>query len=70
MKARNNDLCLLKSLSEYKTINKEISLATTGKTIRHLCYLSEELVGLAFFNDDAMPNVKQEIVKAMLAIEE
>ena len=51
-------------------MNKEICFATTGKMIRNLWYLSEESVGLALFDDDVMPNVKEEIVQAMLAIDE
>ena len=37
--------------------------------IHHLWYLSEELVGLAVFDDDVMLNVNEEIVQAMLAVE-
>ena len=36
VKAPNNDLCLLKSLDQYKIINKAISSATTEKFLRHL----------------------------------
>ena len=66
VKAAYTDLCLLKSLSEYKTSNKKIFLL---QLIRHLWYLSEELVGLGLFDDDVMQNVKEEIVQAMLALE-
>ena len=69
VKAPNNDLCLLKSLDQYKIINNAISSATTEKFLRHLWYLSEELVGLSLFDDDVSPSIKTEIVQRMLANE-
>ena len=38
--------------------------------MRYLWYLPEELVGLSLFDDDVMPNVKEEIVQAMFATKE
>jgi len=69
-KAPNSDLHLLQALNQYKSINEAISSATTEKMMRHLWYLSEELVGLALFDDDVMPSMKEEIVHAMLSTEE
>ena len=66
VKAPHSDLCLLKSLKEYKTINEAISVVTTEKMARHLWYLSEELVGLSLFDDDIMPNIKDQMVEAIL----
>ena len=49
VKAPDSDLCFLKSLSQYTTTNKVISSATCENMMRHLCYLSEESVGLSLF---------------------
>ena len=47
--APNNDLLLLKSLVLYEDVNKAISKAAIKKLAGHLWYLSEDLIGLAFF---------------------
>ena len=48
--APNNDLHLPKTLVKYENINKIISKAASTKLISLMCYLSEELVGLALFD--------------------
>ena len=48
--APRNDLALLCMLTTYQ--NKEVAKAATTAFSRHLWYLSELLVGFAFFDDD------------------
>lgn len=64
-KASNGDLVLLKALQNYSTINTAISNATFHKMMGHLWYLSEELVALALFDDDVLPEVKERMLEAM-----
>ena len=51
VKAPIEDLKLLKTLQQYKSVDEKISKATSEKMLGHLWYLSEELVALAFFDD-------------------
>ena len=60
-----NDLELLKSLQAYSAINERISDATVNKFKGHLWYLSEDLVGLALFDDNVSAQTKDEMVAAM-----
>lgn len=66
--APNNDLQLLKSLLAYGTVNSAISTATSRKLADHLWYLSEKLVGLAFFDSGVSCEVKDKMVKAMAEV--
>ena len=45
-----NDLCLLRQISQFR--NQDIRLAAAAAFKRHLWYLSEVTVGLAFFDSD------------------
>ena len=63
--APHNDLLLMKSLLEYSNINAAISRVTTEKLSNHLWYLSESLVGLAFYDSEVSPSTKRKMVKAM-----
>jgi hypothetical protein len=60
--APRRDLELLKTLSDYETLNIRISQVTVEKFCRHLWYLNEILVGLSFFD----PNVSNEEKDRML----
>ena len=60
-----NDLAFLKSILEYKTVNKKISDAAIKAFCRHLWYLSEELVALAFFDEAVDSNIKRKMVTAL-----
>ena len=62
----NSDLSLLKCLKKYADIKDAISEVTTEKIARHLWYLSEELVGLSLFDDDAMSSIKEKMAQAIL----
>ena len=57
------DLQFLKDLINYEVIHPEISKTATKKFLNHLWYLSEELVGLALFDEDADTEVKRAIIQ-------
>jgi len=63
--APNNDLQLLKSLLAYSSVNAAISKAASRKLADHLWYLSEKLVGLAFFDSSVCCEIKDKMVTAM-----
>jgi len=66
VKASNSDLSLIECLKEYADISDAISEMTTEKVARHLCYLSEELVGLSLFDNDVMLSIKKQMPQAIL----
>ena len=63
--APRNDLQLLKDLQSYQSIHTDISKATTAKLGNHLWYLSDELVGLAFFDRNIAADTKRKMVKSL-----
>lgn len=63
--APNNDLKLIKSLIEFKNIDKSISDATLHKFRNHLWYLSPELTILSLFDTDVEITTKQKIVSSL-----
>ena len=63
--APNNDLKLIKSLIDYKDIDKDISDATLYKFRNHLWYLSPELCLLSLFDTEVEVSVKQKIVESL-----
>jgi hypothetical protein len=67
--APNNDLQLLKSLLAYSAVNTAISKATSCKLADHLWYLSEKVVGLAFFDSAISCEVKDRMVRAMAEVD-
>jgi len=60
-----NDLQLMKSLLEYSSINTAISKVTSEKLSKHMWYLSEHLVCLAFFDSAVSTQTKQNMVAAL-----
>ena len=62
--APNNDLLLLKSLLRYEDVNRAISKAIITKLAGHLCYLSEDLIGLVFLDKNVPAVVKRHMVLA------
>lgn len=64
--APSNDLKLIQALADYKTENCIISEAAGSKFRGHLWYLSEELVGLAFYDPDVPSESKRKMVNALL----
>jgi hypothetical protein len=58
-----NDLEYLQQLQNCE--DKQLSSIASKALCRHLWYLSEELVGLAFTDDAVTPDMKKEMVKAL-----
>jgi len=54
---------LLKILHTYKTINPSVAAVATKKMSRHLWYLTEQLVALAFFDRDTTSDTKPRMGK-------
>lgn len=65
--APNLDFKLLLDLLSYSRIDKDISRVTTKKMCRHLWYLSDEAIGLAFFDETIPFDVKKKMVQAISA---
>jgi hypothetical protein len=63
--APNNDLNLLQTLHNFKQYDEAVSKATCKKLENHLWYLSEYLVGLAFFDPDVPCETKRRMVSAL-----
>lgn len=63
--APRNDLQLLKNLKAFEIFNKNIAAVALKKILNHLWYLSEELVSLAFFDDDLSVHQKKKMVEAL-----
>lgn len=63
--APQNDLQLLQDLFAYRAVNKEVASAATKSFMRHLWYLSETLVGLAFFDSGILASEKVLMVAAL-----
>lgn len=63
--APSNDLCLLKCLVKYKLINEGISTAASKAFSRHLWYISEELIALAFFDSNISNATKKKMVDSL-----
>lgn len=59
------DLWLLKELNGFEKINKAIAKKALTKFLGHLWYLSEELVALAFFDNEISIEIKQNMVTAL-----
>lgn len=64
-KAALNDLKLFKQLVEYDEIDKPLAEAVLQVLSRRLWYLSETLIGLAFFNDCIPLEEKRLMVSAL-----
>ena len=60
-----NDLNLLKDIGKYQNINKSVADATSGAMMRHLWYLSDQLVALALFSPHVSAEEKRRMVVAM-----
>ena len=63
--APRNDLNLLKTLIKYEQVNPKVSKAAATKMANHMWYLSEDLVGLAFFDDHVATSTKCQMVQAL-----
>jgi len=67
--APRHDLSLLQDLYKYRQHNEAISKAACKKLEHHLWYLSEELVGLSFFDSEVPVTVKRKMVQALRSLE-
>ena len=56
--APRNDLNFLNTLIKYEQVNPKVSKAAATKMANHMWYLSEDLVGLAFFDDRVPTSTK------------
>ncbi|CAH0552503.1 unnamed protein product [Brassicogethes aeneus] len=65
IQAPRNDLKLLKQLKEYEEKNLTVSQIALEKWKRHLWYLSDHLVALAFFDMGISPEEKERMVIAL-----
>lgn len=63
--APNQDLQLLKSLVQYRSIDKEISDKALSKMVNHLWYLNSEQIAFSFFDDTLEKNIKTRMVKQL-----
>lgn len=63
--APKNDLIFLLKLNKYKEINKIVADGAIKKFLGHLWYLSEDLVGLAFFDENISIIEKENMVLAL-----
>ena len=62
-KAPRNDLEYLQNLQNYS--DKDLSAVAAKALCRHLWYLNEELVPLAFFDSEVKDHTKQQMVQAL-----
>lgn len=65
VEAPNQDLHFLKSLHEYTELDENLSNTMVKKFIRHLWYLAEEAVALAFFDSNVSYDTKRKMVTKM-----
>jgi len=63
--APRSDLKLLEDLYNFREYHAEMSKATCKKLMGHLWYLSEQLVGLAFFDTEVPITTKSKMVAAL-----
>lgn len=61
-KAPTNDLNLLKDLENFKVLDRDIGIAVQNKLLRHLWYLNEFNIALAFFDDDVHVDKKRNML--------
>ena len=64
--APNNNLKLIKQLSVYKNVDKEISESALGTMMRRRWYLTGELVPLSLFDKELVPQVREEVALEVL----
>ncbi|KAG5887469.1 hypothetical protein JTB14_017324 [Gonioctena quinquepunctata] len=58
IKSSYQDLNMVKNLYVFRSVHKQISDAATSTISRHLWYISEELIGLALFDDAVSLEIK------------
>jgi len=63
--APRNDLSLLRNIEAYKVLDAPVATAALKSFSSHLWYISETLIGLAFFDVDVSVDEKVEMVRAL-----
>lgn len=61
----NQDLNFIINLKKYESVDADISKAAINKFCNHLWYLSEENVGLAFFDTTIPDEIKSKMVESL-----
>ncbi|ESN93261.1 hypothetical protein HELRODRAFT_181206 [Helobdella robusta] len=65
LSAARHDLLLVKRIQQFRDVDCEVSVATANALSRHLWYVSEELVGAVFFDDQISHEEKVLMVDAL-----
>ncbi|ESO06635.1 hypothetical protein HELRODRAFT_160824 [Helobdella robusta] len=65
LSAARHDLQLVKKIQQFRDVDREVSVAAANALSRHLWYVSEELVGAAFFDDQISHEEKVLMVDAL-----
>lgn len=65
LSAARHDLQLVKRIQQFRDVDREVSVAAAKALSRHLWYVSEELVGAAFFDDQISHEEKVLMVDAL-----
>ncbi|ESN94365.1 hypothetical protein HELRODRAFT_164196 [Helobdella robusta] len=68
LSAARHDLQLVKRIQQFRDVDREVSVAAANALSRHLWYVSEELVGAAFFDDQISHEEKVLMVDALSAV--
>lgn len=63
--APRHDLEFLKEVKKYDNVNKKISKLVTCTFLRHTWYLSEQLIALAFFDNQISISEKESMITAL-----
>ena len=56
---------MLRNIEAYKTLDASVATAAMKSFSNHLWYLSETLIGLAFFDDDVTVDEKIDMARAL-----
>lgn len=65
IKAPLSDLTMIQELVKYSKVNSQIANAALSKATRHFRYLSEELIGLGFFDKSVLRDEKIKMREVM-----
>ena len=63
--APRNDITFIQRLQKYAEVKRDVAAGATRKFLRHLWYLSEEMVGLAFFDSSIDTEEKRAMVQSL-----
>ena len=63
--APRNDITFIQRLQKYAAVNRDIAAGATRKFLGHMWYLSEEMIGLAFFDSSIDIKEKRAMVQSL-----